>query len=204
MPEQLKQEIAETEVKNLDSAKLKAKEKLESERKKEAKKEFANPIIDYLLKRCDEDPGFAEDVLRDEKTWNGCFSYIRNEARKKAVNGCAAVEDSTVYEWAEDYYRSDVKEAVKTSTRKTNSTTKKVNTSTKKTIQKVDSSTEMSKREEKCSENEKNAQISNTNDPEKEKTVKRDAAKKQRKKENSSTKSSGPVGQMSIFDLIGE
>lgn len=203
MPEQLKQEIAETEVKNPDSAKLKAKEKLEAERKKEAKKEFANPIIDYLLKRCDEDPGFAEDVLRDGKTWNGCFSYIRNEARKKAVNGCAAVEDSTVYEWAEDYYRSDVKEAVKTSTRKTNSTTKKVNTSTK-TIQKVDSSTEMSKREEKCSENEKNAQISNTNAPEKEKTVKRDAAKKQRKKENSSTKSSGPVGQMSIFDLIGE
>lgn len=197
MPEQLKQEIAETEVKNPDSAKLKAKEKLEAERKKEAKKEFANPIIDYLLKRCDEDPGFAEDVLRDGKTWNGCFSYIRNEARKKAVNGCAAVEDSTVYEWAEDYYRSDVKEAVKTSTRKTNSTTKK-------TIPKVDSSTEMSKREEKCSENEKNAQISNTNAPEKEKTVKRDAAKKQRKKENSSTKSSGPVGQMSIFDLIGE
>ena len=197
MPEQLKQEIAETEVKNPDSAKLKAKEKLEAERKKEAKKEFANPIIDYLLKRCDEDPGFAEDVLRDGKTWNGCFSYIRNEARKKAVNGCAAVEDSTVYEWAEDYYRSDVKEAVKTSTRKTNSTTKK-------TIPKVDSSTEMSKREEKCSENEKNAQISNTNAPEKEKTVKKDAAKKQRKKENSSTKSSGPVGQMSIFDLIGE
>lgn len=197
MPEQLKQEIAETEVKNPDSAKLKAKEKLEAERKKEAKKEFANPIIDYLLKRCDEDPGFAEDVLRDGKTWNGCFSYIRNEARKKAVNGCAAVEDSTVYEWAEDYYRSDVKEAVKTSTRKTNSTTKK-------TIPKVDSSTEMSKREEKCSENEKNAQISNANAPEKEKTVKKDAAKKQRKKENSSTKSSGPVGQMSIFDLIGE
>lgn len=190
MPEQLKQEIAETEVKNPDSAKLKAKEKLEAERKKGAKKEFANPIIDYLLKRCDEDPGFAEDVLRDGKTWNGCFSYIRNEARKKAVNGCAAVEDSTVYEWAEDYYRSDVKEAVKTSTRKT--------------IQKVDSSTEMSKREEKCSENEKNAQISNTNAPEKEKTVKKDAAKTQRKKENSSTKSSGPVGQMSIFDLIGE
>ena len=97
MPEQLKQEIAETEVKNPDSAKLKAKEILEAERKKESKKEFANPIIDYLLKRCDEDPGFAEDVLRDGKTWNGCFSYIRNEARKKAVNGCAAVEDSTVY-----------------------------------------------------------------------------------------------------------
>lgn len=201
MPEQLKQEIDETEVKNPDSVKLKAKEKLEAERKKETKKEFANPIIGYLLKRCDEDPGFAEDVLRDGKTWNGCFSYIRNEARKKAVNGCAAIEGSTVYEWAEDYYRSDVKETDKTSTKKANATTKKVNSSTKNTTEKV---TEMSKREEKCSENEKNAQISNTNAPEKEKTVKKDAAKKQRKKENSSTKSSGPVGQMSIFDLMGE
>lgn len=203
MPEQLKQET-ETEVKNPDSVKLKAKEKLEAERKKETKKEFVNPVIDYLLKRCDEDTGFAEDVLRDGKTWNGCFSYIKNEARKKAVNGCAAVEDSTVYEWAEDYYRSDVKEAAKTTTKKANAKTQKVNASTKKTTEKSDSSTEMSKREEKCSENEEKAQISTTNAPEKEKTVKKDAAKKQRKKENSSIKRSEPVGQVSIFDLMGE
>ena len=33
-----------------------------------------------------------------------CFKYITEQARKKAVNNCAMVEDSVVYKWARDYY----------------------------------------------------------------------------------------------------
>ena len=33
-----------------------------------------------------------------------CFKYITSEARKKAVSGCAMIEDSVVYKWARDYY----------------------------------------------------------------------------------------------------
>lgn len=37
-----------------------------------------DPIITYLLKRCEEDQGLAEDVMQDGKTWNKCFDYIVN------------------------------------------------------------------------------------------------------------------------------
>jgi hypothetical protein len=62
-------------------------------------------IAAHLTKRINEDEGLAADVLKESKTFKGCFQYIQNNARKKAVGGCAAIEDSVVYEWAEDYYR---------------------------------------------------------------------------------------------------
>ena len=33
-----------------------------------------------------------------------CFAYITEQARKKAVNNCAMIEDSVVYKWARDFY----------------------------------------------------------------------------------------------------
>lgn len=88
----------------------KAQEKLEAEREKARDKYFADPVIAYLLKRCEEDPGFAEDVMRESKTWDKCFDYIVEQARKLPRKGNAVgVEDHTVYEWVEDYYRKEEK-----------------------------------------------------------------------------------------------
>ena len=56
------------------------------------------------MKRCEEDQGLAEDVMQEGKTWNKCFSYIVEQARKQSNGRSAAVEDQIVYEWAEDYY----------------------------------------------------------------------------------------------------
>lgn len=55
---------------NTKSIKQKAKEKLEAEKKKATQKNFADSIITYLLKRCEEDQGLAEDVMQEGKTWN--------------------------------------------------------------------------------------------------------------------------------------
>ena len=33
-----------------------------------------------------------------------CFEYIRSQAKKKAVSGCAMIESSVVFNWARDYY----------------------------------------------------------------------------------------------------
>ena len=63
-------------------------------------------IIDHLIKRVREDEGLAEDVLKESKTWNGCWAYITAQAKKQAVAGCACIEDEQVYEWAEDYFRA--------------------------------------------------------------------------------------------------
>lgn len=37
-----------------------------------------------------------------------CFIYIKDKAKKKAVNGCAMVEDSLVFKWARDYYLEEL------------------------------------------------------------------------------------------------
>lgn len=69
------------------------------------KNPYAQLICDHLIKRCRQDAGFAEDVMKQDKAWHTCFEYIRDKARKKAAGGCACIEDHIVYEWAEDYIR---------------------------------------------------------------------------------------------------
>ena len=72
-------------------------------------KSFADPIIKYLMGRCEDDKGLSEDILQKHKTWEKCLSYVYSLARKQANGNCAAVRDEVVYEWAEDYYHKDDK-----------------------------------------------------------------------------------------------
>ena len=138
---------------NTKSIKQKAKEKLEAEKKKATQKNFADPIIAYLLKRCEEDQGLAEDVMQEGKTWSKCFNYIVEQARKQSNGRSAAVEDRVVYEWAEDYYHKEEKpESVQKENDK--KTTEKKAKSTKK----------VAKKEEKCSKDKKNTQSTPEND----------------------------------------
>ena len=90
--------------------KEKAKNKLKDELEKAKDKDFAEPVIGYLLKRCAEDKGVVEDVLLEHKTWEKCYSYIYDQARKQAQGNSVAVRDDVVYEWAEDYFHKDDKE----------------------------------------------------------------------------------------------
>lgn len=109
IPAPTKEEVEVAEAENAKPVKQKAREKLEAEKKKATQKNFADPIITYLMKRCEEDQGLAEDVMQDGKTWNKCFDYIVNQARKQSNGKSTAVEDRVVYEWAEDYYHKEEK-----------------------------------------------------------------------------------------------
>lgn len=192
-----KEEIEAAEAENAKPVKQKAREKLEAEKKKATQKNFADPVVTYLMKRCEEDQGLAEDVMQEGKTWNKCFSYIVEQARKQSNGRSTAVEDRVVYEWAEDYYHKYEKpETAKKEKGKKPATTKKTEVPTEKTTEKVNPSTEKRpENETKLQEPKGNTQVS-------EKPVKKDAASKQRKTEKSSTKSSGLSGQMSLFDLL--
>ena len=171
---------------NTKSIKQKAKEKLEAEKKKATQKNFADPIIAYLLKRCEEDQGLAEDVMQEGKTWNKCFNYIVEQARKQSNGRSTAVEDRVVYEWAEDYYRKYEKpETAKKEKGKKPATTKKTEAPAKK-VTEIKTDIQETKDDSKVSE----------------KPEKKDAASKQQKTEKTSTKSSGLNGQMSLFDLL--
>lgn len=186
LPAPTEEEIKAAEVENAKSVKQKAKEKLEAEKKKATQKNFADPIITYLLKRCEEDQGLAEDVMQDGKTWNKCFDYIVNQARKQSNGKSTAVEDRVVYEWAEDYYHKYEKpETAKKEKDKKPATTKKTEAPAKK-VTEIKKDIQETKNDSKVSE----------------KPEKKDAASKQRKTEKTSTKSSGLNGQISLFDLL--
>lgn len=181
---ELSAEAEKTE--NTKSIKQKAKEKLEAEKKKATQKNFAEPIIAYLLKRCEEDQGLAEDVMQEGKTWNKCFNYIVEQARKQSNGRSTAVEDQVVYEWAEDYYHKYEKpETAKKEKDKKPATTKKTEAPAKK-VTEIKKDIQETKNDSKVSE----------------KPEKKDAASKQRKTEKTSTKSSGLNGQISLFDLL--
>ena len=188
---------SKSEAENAKLVKQKARKKLEAEKKKATQKNFADSVIAYLLKRCEEDQGLAEDVMQEGKTWNKCFNYIVEQARKQSNGRSTAVEDRVVYEWAEDYYHKYEKpETAKKEKGKKPATTKKTEEQTEKTTEKVNPSTEKRpENETKLQEPKGNTQVS-------EKPVKKDAASKQRKTEKPSTKSRGLSGQMSLFDLL--
>ena len=201
IPAPTKEEVEAAEAENAKPVKQKAREKLEAEKKKATQKNFADPVITYLMKRCEEDQGLAEDVMQEGKTWNKCFSYIVEQARKQSNGRSTAVEDRVVYEWAEDYYHKYEKpETAKKEKGKKPATTKKSEVPTEKTTEKVNPSTEKST--EKRPENETKLQEPKGNTQVSEKPVKKDAASKQRKTEKPSTKSRGLSGQMSLFDLL--
>lgn len=88
-----------------------AVEKLEAAKKTAGTQEQL--ILDYLIGRAREDTGVAEDVMQEHKTFQKCMAYIMGKARKQATNGVAMIKDSTVYEWAEDYYHLDDAEQAK-------------------------------------------------------------------------------------------
>lgn len=186
MADPTEEEIRAAEIENAKPVKQKAKEKLEAEKKKATQKNFADPIIAYLLKRCEEDQGLAEDVMQEGKTWNKCFNYIAEQARKQSNGRNTAVEDRVVYEWAEDYYHKYEKpETTKKEKDKKPATTKKTEAPAKK-VTEIKKDIQETKNDSKVSE----------------KPEKKDAASKQRKAEKTSTKSSELSVQMSLFELL--
>lgn len=189
IPAPTKEEVEAAEAENAKLVKQKAREKLEAEKKKATQKNFADPVITYLMKRCEEDQGLAEDVMQEGKTWNKCFNYIVEQARKQSNGRSTAVEDRVVYEWAEDYYHKEEKpESVQKENDK--KTTEKKAKSTKK----------VAKKEEKCSKDKKNTQSTPENNQKTEKAEK----KEKPKKKEAAKKPDKPSmdGQMSLFDLL--
>lgn len=83
--------------------------KLQEELKKAKDKSFADPIIKHLIERCRGSESLASDVCQDHKTWEKCYKYIYEQARKQAKGSSCAVRDDVVYEWAEDYFHKDDK-----------------------------------------------------------------------------------------------
>ena len=180
-PESEKELPAETG-KEDGAAKLAAREKLEKELEGAKDKNFAKPIINYLMERCGEDEGMAEDVAQDHKTFQKCSDYIYGQAKKLAVGNCAAVKDDVVYEWAEDYYRRDDKtEEEKKAKQAAEARSKKASGKKQKVLQKSSANADKGKTENRAV------------------SVKEEKSKGQPKPK----KSRDMEGQLDIFSIMG-
>lgn len=169
---------------------------------------YAMLICDHLIKRCREDGGFTEDVLRVDKTWDGCVKHIRSKAQRKASNGMAVIEDSVVYEWAEDYIRGAEEPAEKADkgAKKTIKVPKR-NKNAQSATKNADSDTKNAQSEQK----EPAPEASTPKAPEavaepakekpKPKAPKAEKPKKEKKEKK--PKDAGMEGQMDLFSLFG-
>lgn len=73
---------------------------------------FEKIIKDYLEKRAKGDAIFAEKFIerckKEKDAIEGCCSYIRTEAKKQAVSGCAVISDDEVFGWAMHYFDENI------------------------------------------------------------------------------------------------
>lgn len=104
----------------------KAKQKLEQELKESSNKGFAEPVINYLLKRIQESDALASDICQDHKSCGRCLNYIYEKAREELSGENGAIREDVVYEWAEDYYHKDDKEEVEKELKESKGKAKKI------------------------------------------------------------------------------
>lgn len=67
---------------------------------------YEQAILAEMERRANEDGDtLVADALKSaDKNIHDCFNYVKAQAKKKAVSGCAMIEDSVVYGWAHHYY----------------------------------------------------------------------------------------------------
>lgn len=66
------------------------------------KNEYQNKVIDYIEVNASDE--LVAKINNGKDSMEDCWSYITQQARKMAVNGCACVEDLMVYGWAMHFF----------------------------------------------------------------------------------------------------
>ena len=76
------------------------------------KDDTAVRVTSYIIDNYITSVENAEKVM--SKTLSDCISNIRDKARKQAKNGCAMIEDRTVWNWVEEFYKFATDEVAET------------------------------------------------------------------------------------------
>lgn len=145
------------------------------------------------------------------KTMAGCWNYIRDEARKKARNQVAVIEDAEVYGWAVHYFEEDdIKETTKSTFPISDRSRRDDDRSTAAAAEQREKEVAARKAEEERKKAEKEeAERRKIEKAEEERRQKRiraaeraeAAAAKAKEREEKAT--GAVAGQLSLFDLFG-
>ena len=169
--------------------------KLQKELKTAEPKDFAEPIMEYLIDRCKESESLAEDICQTHKTWKKCYEFIVEKAKKKLGGKSGPVRSDIVFEWAEDYYHKDDKVEEEKKAKKEAEKKTKSDMEQKK---KVDEEKEKSI-EEKPIEKKSVEKIQ----PIKEVVVSEQKPEKKKEQPKSKKNSKDMDGQLDFFSMLG-
>lgn len=81
-----------------------------SEQKEQKPKEdklsaYEKAVLAEMERRAEQGDTLVADALKSkDKNIHECWQYITAQAKKKAVAGCAMIEDAVVFGWAHHYY----------------------------------------------------------------------------------------------------
>lgn len=92
-------------------------EKFQNEMKAEVEKNKKNEnlaaslrkVLKHIREVCDDE--YDALLAQEHKSFQKAWKYVTEKARKHAFNGCAMIEDETVYGWFDEYVGLDDKEA---------------------------------------------------------------------------------------------
>lgn len=70
------------------------------------KDKYLIKIVNYLMLQTEMDEAF----LNKEKNLKEMAQYIKDNARKEAIDNVAVIEDNEVYQWAKDYFNKSNEE----------------------------------------------------------------------------------------------
>ena len=160
-------------------------------------------LLDYLEKNASEP--LAEKINAGVKTLAGCWTYIRGEARKQAMNNVAVIEDVEVFGWAVHYFEEDdIKE--KQPERQTPEQLRKMAVDEEqrtKEIERRNAERREAEERRKDEEAKKIAEAEAKRKEQREKAAQKaaEAAERQRQKKEKANKA--VAGQFSMFELFG-
>lgn len=160
-------------------------------------------LLDYLEKNASEP--LAEKINIGVKTLAGCWTYIRGEARKRAMNGVAVIEDTEVFGWAVHYFEEDdIKENQPAQPNSEQLRKMAVDEEQRtKEIERRNAERREAEERRKSEEAKKIAEAEAKRKEQREKAAQKaaEAAERQRQKEEKANKA--VAGQFSLFDLFG-
>ena len=100
-------------MKGLDKFKAEFKTELDNLKDKK-KKDYYDATVGKIFTHIEEvaDEEYDDLMLQDHKSFRNMWSYIMENAQALAVEGCAFVNDDTVYGWVDTYMGLDDKSEV--------------------------------------------------------------------------------------------
>ena len=78
--------------------------KLEDEMKLDPSNDYLKYVGDYLIEYLKKNSRHADKILQEGKTIKGSLDFMKNIARKKAVNGMAMLTPEEGFKAVLDYY----------------------------------------------------------------------------------------------------